>query len=160
MEKQSRHQFYDCWRMTFLCHGGLPSWVWALSPRYHIPHLRKKTLDKFTITQSRRSCYNKIKNQEKIEEIGKNVINHLVIKIFRPSQISTTTPGNLFNMSFLLFQNEIQYKYHLPLKKGKWKHILKKHCQRHYGPRRWLLWPVILVWYVWFGRFGLVGLDW
>ena len=21
-----------------------------------------------------------------------------------------------------------------------------KHCQRHYGPRRWLLWPVILVW--------------
>ena len=23
---------------------------------------------------------------------------------------------------------------------------LKKHCQRHYGPRRWLLWPVILVW--------------
>ena len=23
---------------------------------------------------------------------------------------------------------------------------LFKHCQRHYGPRRWLLWPVILVW--------------
>ena len=22
----------------------------------------------------------------------------------------------------------------------------KKHCQRHYGPRCWLLWPVILVW--------------
>ena len=22
----------------------------------------------------------------------------------------------------------------------------KKHCQRHYGPRRWLLWPVVLVW--------------
>ena len=21
-----------------------------------------------------------------------------------------------------------------------------KHCQRHYGPRRWLLWPVILIW--------------
>ena len=21
-----------------------------------------------------------------------------------------------------------------------------EHCQRHYGPRRWLLWPVILVW--------------
>ena len=21
-----------------------------------------------------------------------------------------------------------------------------KHCQRHYGPRRWLLWPVSLVW--------------
>ena len=21
-----------------------------------------------------------------------------------------------------------------------------KHCQRHYGPRRWLLWPLILVW--------------
>ena len=21
-----------------------------------------------------------------------------------------------------------------------------KHCQRHYGPRGWLLWPVILVW--------------
>ena len=52
---------------------------------------------------------------------------------------------------------------------------LKKHCQRHYGPRRWLLWPVILVWKVWFsmlnrlslillvgsvGRFGLVVLDW
>ena len=50
-----------------------------------------------------------------------------------------------------------------------------KHCQRHYGPRRWLLWPVILVWKVWFsmldrlslillvgsvGRFGLVVLDW
>ena len=53
--------------------------------------------------------------------------------------------------------------------------IGKKHCQRHYGPRRWLLWPVILVWKVWFsmldrlslillvgsvGRFGLVVLDW
>ena len=51
---------------------------------------------------------------------------------------------------------------------------INKHCQRHYGPRRWLLWPVILfrwvwlgrfglvglVWYVWFGRFGLVGLVW
>ena len=52
---------------------------------------------------------------------------------------------------------------------------IKKHCQRHYGPRRWLLWPVILVWKVWFsmlnrlslillvgsvGRFGLVVLDW
>ena len=24
--------------------------------------------------------------------------------------------------------------------------IHSKHCQRHYGPRRWLLWPVILVW--------------
>ena len=24
--------------------------------------------------------------------------------------------------------------------------ILNKHCQRHYGPRRWLLWPVILMW--------------
>ena len=23
---------------------------------------------------------------------------------------------------------------------------IDKHCQRHYGPRRWLLWPVILVW--------------
>ena len=23
--------------------------------------------------------------------------------------------------------------------------FLNKHCQRHYGPRRWLLWPVILV---------------
>ena len=44
-----------------------------------------------------------------------------------------------------------------------------KHCQRHYGPRCWLLWPIILVWWVWFsmldrlsliwfGRFGLVGL--
>ena len=40
------------------------------------------------------------------------------------------------------------------------------HCQRHYGPRCWLLWPVILVWFnmlgrlwlIWFGRFGLVGL--
>ena len=31
---------------------------------------------------------------------------------------------------------------------------LKKHCQRHYGPRRWLLWPVILVWKVWLGGFG------
>ena len=28
-----------------------------------------------------------------------------------------------------------------------------KHCQRHYGPRRWLLWPVILV-----DRFGSVCL--
>ena len=24
--------------------------------------------------------------------------------------------------------------------------LKNKHCQRHYGPRRWLLWPVILVW--------------
>ena len=24
--------------------------------------------------------------------------------------------------------------------------LIKKHCQRHYGPRRWLLWPVSLVW--------------
>ena len=47
--------------------------------------------------------------------------------------------------------------------------LMWKHCQRHYGPRRWLLWPVILVWkawfsmlgrlhLIWFGRFGLVGL--
>ena len=24
--------------------------------------------------------------------------------------------------------------------------FILKHCQRHYGPRCWLLWPVILVW--------------
>ena len=24
--------------------------------------------------------------------------------------------------------------------------VCTKHCQRHYGPRHWLLWPVILVW--------------
>ena len=38
-----------------------------------------------------------------------------------------------------------------------------KHCQRHYGPRRWLRWPVILVWQVQFsvlGRLHLVGLVW
>jgi len=29
-----------------------------------------------------------------------------------------------------------------------------KHCQRHYRPRRWLLWPVILVWWVWFSMLG------
>ena len=23
---------------------------------------------------------------------------------------------------------------------------LRKHCQRHYGPNHWLLWPVILMW--------------
>ena len=26
---------------------------------------------------------------------------------------------------------------------------LRKNCQRHYGPSRWLLWPVILVWCRW-----------
>ena len=26
------------------------------------------------------------------------------------------------------------------------RNVVRKHCQRHYGPRRWLLWPVILVW--------------
>ena len=56
-----------------------------------------------------------------------------------------------------------------------WLRLDKKHCQRHYWPRRWLLWPLILVWKVWFsmlnrlslillvgsvGRFGLVVLDW
>ena len=30
-------------------------------------------------------------------------------------------------------------------KDKKWK-VKIKHCQRHYEPRRWLLWPVILVW--------------
>ena len=57
--------------MTLLCHGGLSSWVLALSPRYRVPHLCKKIFDKFTITQNRRSCNKKIKNQEKIEKIEK-----------------------------------------------------------------------------------------
>ena len=29
--------------------------------------------------------------------------------------------------------------------KRNWSHPIKKHCQRHYGPRHWLLWTVILV---------------
>ena len=45
---------------------------------------------------------------------------------------------------------------------------ISKHCQRHYWPRGWLLWPVIFglvglvqyAWQVWFGKFGWVGLDW
>ena len=50
-------------------------------------------------------------------------------------------------------------------------HQHNKHCQRHYGPRCWLLWPVILVRsvrfsmlgslsFIWFGRLGLAGLVW
>ena len=35
-----------------------------------------------------------------------------------------------------------------------------KHCQRHYGPRRWLLWPVIFVWSVWFSMHGRLSLIW
>ena len=33
-----------------------------------------------------------------------------------------------------------------PESRGSGEHADKKHCQRHYGPRRWLLWPVNLVW--------------
>ena len=39
-------------------------------------------------------------------------------------------------------------------------HIHYKHCQRHYGPRSWLLWPVILVWKVWFSMLGRLSLIW
>ena len=51
MKKQSKHEFYNFWWMTLLCRGGLSFWVWALSPRYRVPHLCKKTFDKFTTTQ-------------------------------------------------------------------------------------------------------------
>ena len=33
-----------------------------------------------------------------------------------------------------------------PAPRAKKRVFRTKHCQRHYGPRRWLLWPVILVW--------------
>ena len=32
-----------------------------------------------------------------------------------------------------------------PVKTNQFRAFYAKHCQRHYGPRRWLLWPVILV---------------
>ena len=79
MEKQSSPEFYDSWRMTLLCHGGLSSWVWALSPRYRVPHLCKKTFDKFTITQNRRSCNNKIKNKEKLKKESDMNNEHLTV---------------------------------------------------------------------------------
>ena len=45
----------------------------------------------------------------------------------------------------------------------RWAHIYKKHCQRHYRPRGWLLWPVILVCFSMLGRLSLIwlaGLVW
>ena len=51
-------------------------------------------------------------------------------------------------ISNLMTTNRINLKSHDQIFEGPlFINIVEdKHCQRHYGPRRWLLWPVILVW--------------
>ena len=72
-------------------------------------------------------------------------INQLINKMF----INTWVIQTIFSRQKI--NNSVSAKL-LHLLWGIWK-CNSKHCQRHHGPRRWLLWPVILV-----DRFGSVCL--
>ena len=59
-------------------------------------------------------------------------------EVFRQEGFCPTS-GSLWPLywpsGFCLHKSKLVGLYHV-----------NKHCQRHYGPRCWLLWPVILVW--------------
>ena len=62
-----------------------------------------------------------------------------------PGRLSRLFHYHTSQVSLLSLRNNESFNWtmHNAARAAIWR---RKHCQRHYGPRCWLLWPVILVW--------------